>query len=665
MSRFSTRLDDNTPILINHYFILASVLIVYLWPKVKVFHSRQDSARVHLVSVVAGSLVLMFVAVGPVYSVSFLESATAGGTWPQAIRSLLASLHSLDVQDKRLYLGAESTLPSDACSASDTTLALNLTGRSFRGANLTNSILCSAVMVEAELQRATLVNVQFERADLRDAQLQGAILGNAQFGAAILIRANLQDVIAAGERLRIQGTTLSGDQVSVERVSGAQFEEADLTGADLRGAILANSLLSNTVMTGAQLAGANLVNADFEGADLRDAQLQGAIIGGARFEAANLRGANLQDTVAAGEGESLRVGDLQDDEEVGNRRLSGAWFERADLTEAKLQGAMLPNSRFQDALLTRAQLQAAVLGAADLRRVDLEGAVLMGAILGPVRLQGANMREAQLQSSFLGNAQLEGADLTDAKLQGANLTGGRRYGTIFRNAELQGANLANGSFQGADMRGVRLQGATLDNTDLMGADLEGAQLQGIGPWSETPQGGFRGRLYYRADTPSEFTGVSFRDARIVALGVVSGGVEMRKEGVSEEVVGDFVRRMFEQLAREGRLEGGLDELAAGLREMSESGGLDEDTRQFFGEIAKVLEEIVPQGTVRREPIFVEGVYSEEDAERWVGEYLHEVCDAFREDMARLESRLGFFGIGESEIDGWEEECPAAPSSAPE
>ena len=747
--------------------VLDLVLILYLWPRVRVFHGQYDSARVRQVSVVAGLLVATFVAVGPLFSIVFLESAAAGGAWLQNISPLLTSLHSLDVQDKRLYLGAESTSPADACEANDTTLALNLTRRSFRAANLSNSILCSAVMVETQLQRATLVNVRFERADLRDAKMRGAILGNAQFESANLLRADLQDVIAAGERLRVQGTVLTNEQVSVERVSGAQFENAELTGADLRRANLANSILSDAVMTGArlqgailvnanlkgadlrdaklqgailgnaqferadltganlegvvaagegesllvqdlseeeqvsntrlsgarferadltgaelrramlpnsrfqeailkgaQLQGAILVNADFEGADLRDAQLQRAILGDARFEGTNLRNANLQDAVAAGEGESLRVQDMSE-EDVGNRRLSGAHFERADLTGADLRGANLANSRFREAILKEAQLQAAILGAADLRMVNLEDAVLTAVVLGPARLQGANIRGAQLQGAFLGNAQLEGADLTDAKLQGANLTGGRRYGTIFLNAQLQGANLANGSFHGADMRGVELQGATLDNTQLMGADLEGAELQGVVRGSENPQGGFRGRLYNRAATPSELGGVSFRDEEISVLVVVLLGMQMGKDGASEEVVGDFVRRMFEQLAREGGF--GLDGFAAGLRRwMRENdAAIDERSRRIGGAIVQVLEEVVAQGTVRREPIFVEGVYSEEDADRWVGEYLHEVCEAFRGDFARLVSRRGLLGVGESDINGWEEECPAAPSSIPE
>ena len=62
--------------------VLDLAAIVYLWPKVKVFHSRQGGARVHLVSAVAGLVVLVFFVVGPVYSMSFLDGATAaGGTW--------------------------------------------------------------------------------------------------------------------------------------------------------------------------------------------------------------------------------------------------------------------------------------------------------------------------------------------------------------------------------------------------------------------------------------------------------------------------------------------------------------------------------------------------------------------------------------------------------
>ena len=158
--------------------------------------------------------------------------------------------------------------------------------------------------------------------------------------------------------------------------------------------------------------------------------------------------------------------------------LRHAQLQRADLWKAQLQGAYLCDAQLQGADLNHAQLQGANLCDAQLQRADLNIAQLQGAYLGNTQLQGADLSNAQLQRAYLGNTQLQGADLSDAQLQGAYLNNAQLQWANLNNAQLQGANLNNAQLQGAHLRKAQLQGADLSNAQLQRADLSNAQLQG-------------------------------------------------------------------------------------------------------------------------------------------------------------------------------------------
>ncbi len=105
------------------------------------------------------------------------------------------------------------------------------------------------------------------------------------------------------------------------------------------------------------------------------------------------------------------------------------------------------------------------LSKANLQKAILRGANLQGAILLLANLQKAILRGANLQKAFLGGANLQGANLDGANLQGADLT----------EANLQGAYPIFANLQGAVLLWANLQEAYLYEANLQGATLVGAK----------------------------------------------------------------------------------------------------------------------------------------------------------------------------------------------
>lgn len=105
---------------------------------------------------------------------------------------------------------------------------------------------------------------------------------------------------------------------------------------------------------------------------------------------------------------------------------------------------------------------------ADLSEVKLEGAIL----------RRADFTLADLTRADLGWADLTGADLTLAQLSEANLEGAELVGVNFSGAYLAGANLEEANLNGADFNGADLCGANLIEADLTFAHLEDTNIAG-------------------------------------------------------------------------------------------------------------------------------------------------------------------------------------------
>ena len=185
----------------------------------------------------------------------------AQGDDTHVLEDWLRSVHFLDVRNKRLYLGSDSIMPEDACK--DPTLALSLSGRSYRSANLEESVLCNVVLSNANLERASLRRADMRGANLTNARLHGAILNSSQ----------------------MQGARLSGAQLH-----GAYLQSAQLQGANLDGAYLVSAFMPGVQAQGASLVGTKLWHATLSG----NVALQGTSLHHAEFQAANIRGANFE-----------------------------------------------------------------------------------------------------------------------------------------------------------------------------------------------------------------------------------------------------------------------------------------------------------------------------------------------------------------------------------
>ena len=143
---------------------------------------------------------------------------------------------------------------------------------------------------------------------------------------------------------------------------------------------------------------------------------------------------------------------------------SGLGKEPDDLSPAAL--AEVKGAQLADSDLEYARAFDAFFLKADLRDANLQGAHLWDA-----NLQGANLRDASLKGANLLGANLQGANLWDANLQGADLEGASFKGANLLGADLQGAHLSDANLQGANLSFANLQGAELFRAILQGANL--------------------------------------------------------------------------------------------------------------------------------------------------------------------------------------------------
>ncbi len=93
--------------------------------------------------------------------------------------------------------------------------------------------------------------------------------------------------------------------------------------------------------------------------------------------------------------------------------------------------------------LTDAKLQKAILAGSNLKRADLKGAELQDANLRMAVLHVADLRRAHFQGADLLFAHLEATRLDDAELRGAKLDDARLHKAVLVGADLRGTDLSN------------------------------------------------------------------------------------------------------------------------------------------------------------------------------------------------------------------------------
>lgn len=259
------------------------VVVACLWPKINSLYVRTGKLSRLLSLAPIAVVTTIFFVIGPLFPLLLNGIDPDDNVFLRGARDSLRALHFLDVQNRRLYLEAEGTVPEDACI--DGTLALNLTGRSYRNANLSDSVLCNAVLTGAQLQGAVLTDARLEGADLRNAGLQGATLRDAT-----LLRARLRGARLQGADLtdaRLPGVAFVGAQLQGADLTRTRLRQADLSNAQLQGALLAQTELTGARLTGAQIHGSMLLNAQLEGARLEEARFQGAYVLYTNFDGAS------------------------------------------------------------------------------------------------------------------------------------------------------------------------------------------------------------------------------------------------------------------------------------------------------------------------------------------------------------------------------------------
>ena len=311
--------------------------------------------------------------------------------------------------------------------------------------------------------------------------------------------------------------SLARHDLSYLNLVGQDFSHADFTGAVLYQADMHEATLDYAVLFAADLRQANMHSVSLVRADMRGACLRGTSLINADMTGVDLR----EGSIANREGKMITFGEAKHPSDNGGVDLSGA-----NLSLAKLSGAVAINGDFSDTTMRGVRIV----------RANLQGAKFEGANLEDADLSLCDLREANLNGAVLVNATMSLANLTDATLAGAltnkpigptikdlpmplsdmlrshaawlasngkegqrfditgydlrrsavfaraTLTlmrgvGAMLYAMDFSDAQLQSADLReadlrHANFMAADMRGCDLNKAKLNNAGMQGVQLQ-------------------------------------------------------------------------------------------------------------------------------------------------------------------------------------------------
>jgi hypothetical protein len=119
------------------------------------------------------------------------------------------------------------------------------------------------------------------------------------------------------------------------------------------------------------------------------------------------------------------------------------------------------NSKEATLNLRRRDLRYGVFDRTDLHQADLTGAVA----------SGASFRQTNLSAIRAGQIDLAGADLTAARAGNADFRSANMRGASFRGSDLQGASFGGANLENADMRRANIGATRWENAQLKGADF--------------------------------------------------------------------------------------------------------------------------------------------------------------------------------------------------
>ncbi len=160
--------------------------------------------------------------------------------------------------------------------------------------------------------------------------------------------------------------------------------------------------------------------------------------------------------------------------------MSGWWFQRCGLREAKVIRAVLDGAVFDGCRGGFADFRAARMADVCLRACDFNNALFAEAVLTGAEVTGCKLTGADLGKA--GTIGLRVADtlLVSARLKAVNFRKAALEGVDFSLADLSGADFRAAVFEGCSLREAVITGARFEGADLRGADLGGLRLEDAG-----------------------------------------------------------------------------------------------------------------------------------------------------------------------------------------
>ncbi|MCC7146253.1 MAG: pentapeptide repeat-containing protein [Phycisphaeraceae bacterium] len=279
-----------------------------------------------------------------------------------------------------------------------------LTGANLSNQNLTNAILRSSTLIDANLNGANLSNTDLHRTNFTNATFVNTEIAGADLSEAVGFTPDQLYATANYQR---------GD------LSGISFYKLNLTGCDFRGQTLLDTSFGST----------NLTNANFTETDLSALNLTGTLTG-AIFTNANVTHTFFGSSLTAAQLYTTMNYQHHDLFGITLRSVTmvGADFAKLNLTDADLAGSYNTRGNLTGANFTGADLAGASLNYNDLTNANFSGANLTNASLGSfvvatnMNLTGADARGAKSMPN-LSTATTTNLIRTDGTIQGLNLTG--------------------------------------------------------------------------------------------------------------------------------------------------------------------------------------------------------------------------------------------------
>ena len=269
--------------------------------------------------------------------------------------------------------------------------------------------------------------------------------------------------------------------------------------------------------------------------------------------------------------------------------LQGSWLNGADLRKARLENAVLVEVNLQEANLDEARLKNARLDKAELKNARLYKAQMQGAVLTEAQMQGAILAWAQMQRAELIRTQMQGVMIAWAQMQGVELYRAQMQGAILEKTQMQGAVLIRTQMQGAVLTETQMQGAVLAETQMQGTILEKTQMQGV-TMDRDFFSSFEERIKKQIGKKSNLTRVIFKGG-LSEEKLYSIVADTPKRGKLDSIVADFFDKDDADLPSDGER----------LREA------------LMPHVGKPESNIPPKDCDT-------GIYTEEDAEKWIAEY---------------------------------------------